>query len=145
MTTEITEKSAEAAQQEPSPPHFILYKKGSEYAEEIRPLTLWVNQVLLPVYGRETTSALPWCSCWWEHPEAIAQLHALWLTWAELTGPGAGMSGAANWHRDYLGHVMTSLRDPQGPFAGCKPGKHRAKEAPPVDEIDPFGPPPSEA
>ncbi|MFI6340873.1 DUF4913 domain-containing protein [Streptomyces sp. NPDC050535] len=142
MTTEIADQRAGPAEQEEqlSPSHFLLYKQGPEYAVELRQLALWVHLVLLPVYGREPTSTLPWCSSWWEHPEAIAQLHGLWLTWAELTGPGSGMSGAANWHRDYLGQVMTSLRDPQGTFAGCKPTRHRAKEVFPVMEIDPFGP-----
>jgi hypothetical protein len=63
----------------------------------------------------------------------VAQLHGLWLAWQELTSPGAGMTGPANWHRDYLGHVMASLRDPNGPFAGCKPGAHREKETPGMD------------
>lgn len=47
----------------------------------MRQLTLWVHHVLLPVYGREVTSMSLWCSRWWEHPEAVAQLHGLWLAW----------------------------------------------------------------
>lgn len=125
-----------------SAPEFILYLEGEEYGQALRQLTLWVHHVLLPVYGREVTSMAPWCSCWWEHPEAVAQLHGLWLVWADLTGPGSEMSGPANWHRDYLIPVMQNLRDPTGPFAGCKPGGHRVKELPPVDFVDPFGPPP---
>lgn len=124
----------------PVPPRFILYLEGAEYAQNLRQLTLWAHHVLLPVYGREVTSTAPWCSSWWEHPEAVAQLHGLWLAWADLTGPDSPMSGPANWHRDYLGPVMQSLRDPMGPFAGCKPGSHRAKETPPVDAVDPFRP-----
>ncbi|CAM5649770.1 hypothetical protein SFUMM280S_07282 [Streptomyces fumanus] len=63
----------------------------------------------------------------------MAQLHGLWLAWADLTGPGSVMTGPASWHRDDSLPVMNSLRDPQGPFAGCKPGMHRAKEKPPID------------
>ncbi|MFF4354361.1 DUF4913 domain-containing protein [Streptomyces sp. NPDC001530] len=127
----------------PSPaPRFILYLDGREYAQTMRQLTLWTHHVLLPVYGREVTSAAPWCPLWWEHPEAVAQVHGLWLAWGELTGPGSEPSGPAGWHRDYLGPVMLSLRDPAGPFAGCKPGNHRPKESPPVDIVDPFAPPP---
>ncbi len=126
----------------PSPPHFILYMDGPAYTDTLRQLTLWAHHVLLPVYGREITSSAPWCSRWWDHPEAVAQFHGLWLAWAELTGPGSGLCGPANWHRDYLGPVMGVLRDPMGPFAGCKPGAHRAKDVPPVDAIDPIGPPP---
>ncbi|MEU6201508.1 DUF4913 domain-containing protein [Streptomyces sp. NPDC047061] len=126
-------------------PLFILYLEGAEYARTLRQLTLWTHHVLLPVYGREVTSTAPWCARWWEHPEAVAQLHGLWLAWGELTGPGSGMCGPANWHRDYLNHVMNALRDPSGPFAGCKPGAHRRKEPPKVDMVDPFGPPPTSA
>ncbi|MFD7502272.1 DUF4913 domain-containing protein [Streptomyces sp. NPDC059850] len=155
-TTEVAESDRDAAptqtapaeggdaakEETPSPPNFILYKEGPEYVQELRQLTLWAHHVLLPVYGREVTSSYPWCSSWWEHPEAVAQLHGLWLAWAELTGPGSGRCGPANWHRDYLQQVMTSLRDPSGPFAGCKAGSHRPKETPRIERADPFAPPP---
>ncbi|MEU6536822.1 DUF4913 domain-containing protein [Streptomyces sp. NPDC047000] len=152
MTTKTSEATATDDQNEavpeprvPAPPRFILYLQEPEYGQTLRRLTLWVHKVLLPVYGREVTSSAPWCSRWWEHHEAVAQLHALWLAWGELTGPGGGMTGPASWHRDFLGPVMTSLRDPQGPFAGCRPGAHRGKQPPPVDSVDPFGPPPDAA
>lgn len=132
--TETAEPKAKA----PDPPQFILYFQGREYSLALRKLTLWTHHVLLPVYGREVTSASPWCPRWWEHPEAVAQLHGLWLAWGELTGPGSPMTGPASWHRDHLAVVMNNLRDPQGPFAGCKPGMHRAKETPTVDDMDPF-------
>ncbi|MFJ6541053.1 DUF4913 domain-containing protein [Streptomyces sp. NPDC091385] len=148
MSTTRTESPGAVAgepaggQPPPEPPRFILYLEGAAYAGELRGLTLWVHHVLLPVYGREVTSSSPWCSRWWEHPEAVARLHGLWLVWGELTGPGASVAGPAEWHRDHLPSVMDALRDPQGPFAGCKPGMHRAKEAPVVDAVDPFAPPP---
>ncbi|WP_406166563.1 DUF4913 domain-containing protein [Streptomyces sp. NBC_00996] len=126
----------------PTPPKFILYLDGLEYAHTLRQLTLWAHHVLLPVYGREVTSTAPWCPRWWEHPEAVAQLHGLWLAWGELTGPEAGAAGPANWHRDYLSPVMGSLRDPSGPFAGCKSGAHRPKATPPIETVDPFAPQP---
>ncbi|UXX94718.1 DUF4913 domain-containing protein [Streptomyces sp. AD2-2] len=122
-----------------SAPHLILYLEGPEYARTLRNLTLWTHRLLLPVYGREVTSSAPWCSRWWAHTEAVVRLHGLWLAWAELTGPGSDMVGPAKWHRDHLVPVMYSLRDPMGPFAGCKPGVHRAKEIPSVDDMDPFG------
>lgn len=127
----------------PAQPLFILYLEGPAYGQALRQLTLWTHHVLLPVYGREVTSTAPWCSRWWEHPEAVAQLHGLWLAWGDLTGSGSPASGPATWHRDYLSPVMASLRDPQGPFAGCKPGMHRPKGVPSIDAVDPFGPPPS--
>jgi len=139
-------KREPASKQEPLPPPlFILYMEGHAYIQTLRQLTLWTHHVLLPVYGREVTSTDPWCARWWEHPEAVAQLHGLWLAWGDLTGPGAAPTGPAMWHRDYLAPVMGALRDPQGPFAGCKPGMHRGKETPPVDAVDPFAPQPPSA
>ncbi|MGW0506677.1 DUF4913 domain-containing protein [Micromonospora sp. NPDC003241] len=84
---------------------------------------------------RITTSASPAITParWWNHAEAVAQLHALWMAWEEMTGHQGGPLGPANWHRDYLGPVMESLRDPAGPFGGCKTGSHRAKTPPAVD------------
>ncbi|MDH6218467.1 DUF4913 domain-containing protein [Streptomyces pseudovenezuelae] len=133
-------KNPEAEEKLPSPPLFILYMEGPAYGQTLRQLTLWTHHVLLPVYGREVTSTSPWCPRWWDHPEAVAQLHGLWLAWGHLTGPDSEMTGPASWHRDYLSSVMDTLRDPRGPFAGCKPGMHRPKEKPMVEAIDPFGP-----
>jgi hypothetical protein len=123
-----------APQPAPPPPAslFILYLEGPEQDEALFRLTLWVRHLLLPVYGREVTSTAPWCASWWRHPEAVAQFYGLWMTWQELTGPTAGLSGPALWHRDHLTHVMAALRDPAGPFAGCKAG-HRDKETPSMD------------
>ncbi|TRO56040.1 DUF4913 domain-containing protein [Streptomyces sp. IB201691-2A2] len=91
---------------------------------------MWVDGLLLPVYGREVTSTAPWCSRWWAHTEAVAQFYGLWMAWQQMTGPGSALSGPLTWHRDCLGPVMTALRDPSGPFAGCKSGNHREKESP---------------
>ena len=119
-----------SAEEEESPPAFILYKDGPSYGQALYELSIWVNKLLVPVYAREATSSAPWCPRWWEHPEAVAQLHGLWMAWQDHTGPGSNMSGPATWHRDFLGPIMNSLRSPSGPFAGCKRGVHRAKEAP---------------
>ncbi|TVL90521.1 DUF4913 domain-containing protein [Streptomyces sp. SAJ15] len=109
---------------------FILYLEGEDQRAAMQGLSGWVSGLLLPVYGREVTSRAPWCPQWWEHLEAVAHLHALWLAWQELTGPNGGMTGPAMWHRDFLAPTMQVLRDPDGPFAGCKAGTHRPKEAP---------------
>ena len=136
MTTMPPAHDADPTSEQPQAPAFILYLDGEEYAEEMRNLALWVSDLLLPVYAREVTSAQPWCPRWWEHLEAVARLHALWLAWQEYTDPEAGASGPAVWHRDHLGPVMTELRAPNGPFAGCRPGGHRPKQAPSVEAYD---------
>jgi hypothetical protein len=148
MTDALDEITAPAADQAPAAdppppptneaapqPSFILYLDGPAYGEALDRLAFWVNNLLLPVYGREVTSNAPWCGQWWRHPEALAQLHGLSMAWQELTGPQSTLTGPAMWHRDFLGPVMTSLRDPSGPFAGCKPGAHRDKASPPVEPL----------
>ncbi|MBQ1027855.1 DUF4913 domain-containing protein [Micromonospora sp. C95] len=130
----VTDDEAEATDQDK--PFFILYLDGAEYVEELRRLSMWVEDLLLPVYGGEVSSNSPWCPRWREHPEAIAYLHGLWLAWQERTGAQAQPSDPAMWHQSYLWPTMEALRSPNGPFAGCKPGSHRPKERPEVEEDD---------
>jgi hypothetical protein len=78
-----------------------------------------VHYLFLPVYGREISTTRPWCTKWWEHPEAVARLHALWLAWQQLTDAEAGLSGPSTWHRDHLDQALVHLRAPDGPFAAC--------------------------
>jgi hypothetical protein len=131
-TTDTITHQVQAAE-----PPFILYMDGQEYVHEMSNLAIWVSDLLLPVYGREVSSSHPWCPRWWEHLEAIARLHALWLAWQECTDVTAGASGPSVWHRDHLGPAMAELRSPTGPFAGCKEGSHRAKSIPLVEAYIP--------
>ncbi|MET8945658.1 DUF4913 domain-containing protein [Streptomyces sp. NPDC004542] len=131
--------AAPAPEAEPSEdvPPFVLYKAGADFDAAVSGLALWVHGLLLPVYGREISSTAPWCPRWYEHMEAIAQLYGLWMAWQDCTGTSALLTGPAMWHRDYLTPVMNTLRDPSGIFAGCKPGQHRPKESPPIEEPGP--------
>ncbi|MFI6244399.1 DUF4913 domain-containing protein [Micromonospora sp. NPDC050795] len=135
----IPQNELEPAELEPAAgqqPFFILYLAGHEYVEELQRLIYWVENLLIPIYGAEVTSQAPWCPRWREHPEAVAYLHGLWLAWQERTGPQAQQSDPAVWHQNHLWHTMDKLRDPGGPFAGCKAGNHRPKERPVVEQND---------
>ncbi|MGW0872140.1 DUF4913 domain-containing protein [Streptomyces sp. NPDC002740] len=125
----------------PDDPPFILYKAGEDFGGAVADLALWVHGLLVPVYGREISSTAPWCPRWYEHVEAVAHLYGLWMAWQDLTGSRAPLTGPAMWHRDFLTPTMNNLRDPSGVFAGCKPGQHRPKEPPPVEEPRPATPP----
>ncbi|MER5201220.1 DUF4913 domain-containing protein [Streptomyces sp. NPDC002755] len=141
--TEGVQAPPPPAPQTPAPslgPHFILYKSDEEFSDALDNLTFWVHGLLLPVYGRELSSTAPWCPRWYEHLEAVAQLYGLWMAWQELTGESAPLTGPAMWHRDFLTPVMGALRDPTSIFAGCKPGQHRPKSAPPIEEPDALAP-----
>ncbi|MGV9312077.1 DUF4913 domain-containing protein [Streptomyces sp. NPDC003691] len=113
--------STEDTPAEPEGPSsiFILALAGTAYEEELKALGIWVERLLLPVYGREITTGRPWCFEWREHPEAIARLHGLWLAWQQFTDTEAGLAGPATWHRDHLDPTWLQLRAPDGPFGAC--------------------------
>ncbi len=52
---------------------------------------------------------------WWESPEAIIRVEAMWRSWEALRlNPATGIS---DWLRDHADHHMTILLHPTGPFA----------------------------
>ncbi|MEU2380327.1 DUF4913 domain-containing protein [Streptomyces misionensis] len=107
-------------------PPLILLLDPPEYDDELRALIEWVEGVLVPGYLAEPSADARWCHLWWEHPVAIARLHALWLAWQELTDPAScGYTGPSVWHRDHLDPCIRELRSSSGPFAGCTRGENR--------------------
>ncbi|MBW1603527.1 DUF4913 domain-containing protein [Streptomyces sp. JJ66] len=107
-------------------PPFILLLDPPEYDDELRALIEWVEGVLVPGYLAEPSADARWCHLWWEHPVAIARLHAVWLAWQELTDPAScGYTGPSVWHRDHLDPAMRELRASTGPFGGCVKGEHQ--------------------
>lgn len=107
-------------------PPFILLLDPPEYDDELRALIEWVEGVLVPGYLAEPSADAKWCHLWWEHPVAIARLHAVWLAWQELTDPAScGYTGPSVWHRDHLDPAIRELRASTGPFAGCTKGEHQ--------------------
>jgi hypothetical protein len=107
-------------------PPFILLLEQPEYDDELRALIEWVEGVLTPGYLAEPSADARWCHLWWEHPVAIARLHAVWLAWQELTDPGScGYTGPSVWHRDHMDPALRELRGSAGPFSGCTKGEHQ--------------------
>ncbi|MFI2764905.1 DUF4913 domain-containing protein [Streptomyces echinatus] len=107
-------------------PPFILLLDPPEYDDELRALIEWVEGVLVPGYLAEPSADARWCHLWWEHPVAIARLHAVWLAWQECTDPAScGYTGPSVWHRDHLDPALRELRGSSGPFAGCTKGEHQ--------------------
>ncbi|WP_455355933.1 DUF4913 domain-containing protein [Streptomyces sp. SYSU K217416] len=107
-------------------PPFILLLDPPQYDDELRALIEWVEGVLVPGYLAEPSADARWCHLWFEHPVAIARLHALWLAWQELTDPATcGYTGPSVWHRDHLDPCLRELRNSSGPFAGCTKGEHQ--------------------
>ncbi|CAM4030002.1 DUF4913 domain-containing protein [Nocardiopsis rhodophaea] len=106
---------------------FIYHSDPETYHEHLEELAEWVNGFIVPVFvgARPPSSRMPWCAAWWKHIEAIGRLDALWLSYQELSvTEESGSTGPSVWFRDHLDPIMTQLRAPDGPFAGCmtKPG-----------------------
>ncbi|GAA3380695.1 DUF4913 domain-containing protein [Streptomyces sannanensis] len=107
-------------------PPFILLLDSPEYEDELRALVEWVECVLVPGYLAEASADARWCHQWTDHPVAVARLHALWLSWQELTDPAScGYTGPSVWHRDHYDPCMRELRASTGPFQGCTKGEHQ--------------------
>lgn len=87
----------------------------------------FVSEWLLQVYRRALDQGRTWCPQWWEHPEAIVRLEAMWRSWEHLRlDPATGMS---IWLRDHADHHMVVLLDEQGPFKGCNPERGHSTRA----------------
>lgn len=125
---EETTAGEEAAEEEDEwqYPPFILLLDPPEYDDELRALIEWVEGVLVPGYLAEPSADARWCHLWFEHPVAVARLHAAWLSWQEQTDPAScGYTGPSVWHRDHLDPTLRELRGSTGPFAGCVKGEHQ--------------------
>ncbi|QXJ25898.1 DUF4913 domain-containing protein [Actinomadura graeca] len=121
----------------PAPTFILLFNVGSdEEHQELLALDQWVRGILIPTYITGISPRQPWCTHWWDHPEALARIHALWLAWQELTDETVGgHTGPSLWHRDHLDDTMRRLRSHDGPFATCMidpstPSHRRDRPAP---------------
>ncbi|WTD07586.1 DUF4913 domain-containing protein (plasmid) [Streptomyces albidoflavus] len=124
----------------PKTPPFILWLSGDQYTAELAALAAWVQDLLIPSYFGEISSSAPWCASWWQHPPAVARLHATWLAWQDLTNPDTcGLTGPSVWHRDHLDPMLAQLRAADGPFAGCMTNpdrpQHTVLPVPPVTPL----------
>jgi Domain of unknown function (DUF4913) len=99
-------------------------------------LVAWVAGYFAPTFGRlgRNSATSRWCARWWDHPEAVLRLDALWCSWetAEAT-PGRDLS---DWIRLHLDPNVAVLASPDGPFAACT-ADHHAPDVPLASEAPP--------
>ena len=76
-----------------------------------------------------------WAARWWDYPEALARVDALWRAWEHLRLDGA--TGSSTWWIEHADHHMPILMSPEGPFAKSEDknnaGEPLPYEAPPVE------------
>jgi len=82
----------------------------------------WVAGMFAPRFARSIGGPVKWCPRWWDHPEAVLRLEALWRSW-EVHRLDTDR-GIAVWLRDFLGGQLAALLDDAGTFAACTPEKH---------------------
>jgi hypothetical protein len=105
-----------------------------EFTPQFPDLESWVNGFFVLTFARPGCE-VSWCERWWDHPEAVLRLDALWRTWeAAALDP---VRGVADWLRDYLDPGLLMLLSPAGPFAGCREGTHAGPSALPVSPAPP--------
>ena len=82
----------------------------------------WVHKLGESYGGR-------WCSRWWEHPEAVTRLSALWEAFEVMRNePPPSLS---TWIKDHLDAHMAALTQIHGVFHNCDVNRHvhESKEA----------------
>ena len=72
---------------------------------------------------------------WWDYPEALARIDALWRAWEHLRLDGA--TGSSTSWIEHADHRIPNLMSPEGPFAKSEDknnaGEPLPYEAPPVE------------
>jgi hypothetical protein len=108
--------------------------ENPEFTPQFPGLESWVNEFFVLTFARPGQQ-IRWCARWWDHPEAVLRLDAMWRTWeAAALDP---VRGVAVWIRDYLDPNLAVLLSPAGPFADCSDGQHVKPSVLPVSATPP--------
>lgn len=115
-----------------------LRETSSDETPDFKPrfpdLESWVNGFFVITFARPS-GQIRWCANWWDHPEAVLRLDAMWRTWeAAALDPVRGM---AAWLRDHLDPNLGILFSSTGPFADCSDGRHVKPPELPVSATPP--------
>lgn len=85
---------------------------------EFPSLPAWVREWLMPNWRhRLRINETHWCALWWDHPEAITRLEAVWEAYEVMRLFDA--PSLSVWIKDHLDAHMTALTAPTGPFIRC--------------------------
>lgn len=101
-------------------PASILDEEAAEPALFYGSVDEFVRLKLCFQYRRSTgtrSGERHWVRNWWDYPEAVSRLEAVWRAWEALRhDPAFGMS---TWWRDHCDYHMRIILDADGPFAGA--------------------------
>lgn len=82
----------------------------------------WVEQWFSIHYARRMSNGVGWCARWWEHPEALLRLTAMWRSWEHYRLEQD--KGIAVWLTTIADPLARELFQPDGPFTYCRQGTH---------------------
>lgn len=107
--------SEHADQSDEQPTRTARFATLAEFVEWLA--TVWEQKI-------SSQSGPMWCSRWFEHPEAVLRLEAMWRSFeAARADP---LNGMATWLRDIADHHMSQLTSGTSPFRRCKDNGHTA-------------------
>ncbi|MEC5152630.1 DUF4913 domain-containing protein [Cryobacterium sp. GrIS_2_6] len=78
----------------------------------------FVRERLIHMYARRVgpgNASFRWAADWWNYPEALARIDALWRAWEHLRLDAA--TGSSVWWIEHADHHMPILMSTEGPFA----------------------------
>lgn len=90
----------------------------------------WVEGMFAPTFARYLGGTTHWCGRWWDHPEAVLRLEALWRSWETLRLDPT--TGIGSWLREFLDPQRLILMSDDGPFKACNADSHADPPALPV-------------
>lgn len=75
----------------------------------------WVERLASLLESVDKSQNLFWCSQWWNHPEAVDRLKALYEHWLDTQASG----GMSSWWVDHFDRHAVILFSKRGPFGEC--------------------------
>jgi hypothetical protein len=81
-------------------------------------LVEWVQEHFAKVEFYTDAQKIRWCPTWWEHPEAVERLKALWMAHQALEF-SLEMEAVSNWWLHHWDAHRAILFHDKGPFRNC--------------------------
>jgi len=78
----------------------------------------WVQEHFATVEFFTADPKIKWCPTWWEHPEAVARLKALWAAYLGLAEEEDPSAVSSWWLHHWDAHRAILFHD-AGPFRNC--------------------------
>jgi hypothetical protein len=81
-------------------------------------LAAWVQEHFARVEFFTDAQKIRWCPTWWEHPEAVARLEALWMAHRAIEF-SEDMGAVSDWWLHHWDAHRVILFHDKGPFRNC--------------------------